>query len=124
MKALRTVPLLILASFIIIVGGCTSVGSLGIVTKSLGDPASLLKSGKPYEELGVAHGEACRFFVLAVIPFGNSSFSTAVDKALAEKGGDALINVTVSSSLYGFIPIYNVFSFTCTTVTGVAVKFQ
>jgi hypothetical protein len=54
-------------------------------------------------------------FVIAVIPFGDSTFSKAVDDALASRGGDALINVTVSSSLYGFVPIYNVYSFTCTS---------
>lgn len=47
-----------------------------------------------------------------------------MEEALGSKGGDALINVTVTSSLYGFIPIYNVYSFTCTTVKGIAVKFQ
>jgi hypothetical protein len=47
-----------------------------------------------------------------------------VEDALQQKGGDALINVTVTSSLYGFIPIYNVYSYTCTEVKGVAVKFQ
>ena len=31
---------------------------------------------------------------------------------------------TVSSSLYGFIPIYNVYSFTCTSVSGIAVKYK
>jgi hypothetical protein len=46
-----------------------------------------------------------------------------VEKALDEKGGDALINVTVSTSLYGFVLIYNIYSFTCTTVNGIAVKF-
>jgi hypothetical protein len=30
----------------------------------------------------------------------------------------------VMSSLYGFIPLYNIYSFTCTTVQGTAVKFQ
>jgi hypothetical protein len=30
----------------------------------------------------------------------------------------------VSNSLYGFVPIYNVYSFTCTSVQGVAVKFK
>jgi len=104
--------------------GCTSVGNLGIVTKPSADAASLLKSGRAYKELGPAEGEACRHFLLAVIPWGDSSFSTAVNNALAEKGGDALVNVTVSSSLYGFIPIYNVYSYTCTTVKGIAVKFQ
>lgn len=59
-----------------------------------------------------------------MIPFGNGSFSKAVDDALASRGGDALINVTVTTSLYGFIPIYNVYSFTCTTVSGIAVKYK
>jgi len=35
-----------------------------------------------------------------------------------------LLNVSVSSSLYGFIPIYNVFSYTCTNVKGIAIKFE
>lgn len=104
--------------------GCTSVGHLGIVTKASADNADKLKSGVAFEELGPAEGSACRHFVIAVIPFGDSTFSSAVDDALAQKGGDALLNVTVSSSLYGFVPIYNVYSFTCTSVQGVAVKFK
>ncbi len=83
-----------------------------------------LRSGRTYQEIGPAEGQACRFFIIAVVPFGDSTFSTAVERALAEKGGDALINVTTSSSLYGFIPVYNILSFTCTTVKGIAVKFQ
>ena len=39
-------------------------------------------------------------------------------------GADALLNVSTSSSLYGFIPLLNVFSFTCTTVSGTAVKVR
>jgi len=104
--------------------GCTSVGNLGIVTRASANNADILKSGVAFEELGAAEGSACRHFLIAIIPFGNSSFSKAVDDALAQKGGDALINVTVSSSLYGFIPLYNVYSFTCTSVQGIAVKFK
>lgn len=107
-----------------LISGCTSVGNLGIVTKPSANNADRLKSGVSFEELGPVEGSACRHFILAVIPFGNSSFSKAVDEALGQKGGDALINVTVSTSLYGFIPIYNVYSFTCTSVSGVAVKFK
>jgi len=62
--------------------------------------------------------------VLAVIPFGDGSFSKAVEDALSARGGDALINVTVTNSLYGFIPIYNVYTFTCTSVSGIAVKYK
>jgi hypothetical protein len=104
--------------------GCTSVGHLGLVTRPSANNADRLKSGVAFEELGPVEGRACRHFVVAVIPFGDSTFSTAVDDALAQKGGDALLNVTVSSSLYGFVPIYNVYSFTCTSVQGVAVKFK
>jgi hypothetical protein len=61
--------------------------------------------------------------VIALVPFGDSTVSTAVDRALAASGGDALLNVNVSSSLYGFVPIYNVLSFTCTEVKGTAIQF-
>ena len=106
------------------VTGCTTVGTLGIVTKPGADQASLLKSGVPFTELGPVSGNACRNFLLAIIPWGDAAFSTAVDDALAQVGGDAMINVTVTNSLYGYIPIYNVFSYTCTRVSGTAVKFD
>ena len=109
---------------LLITSGCTSVGSLGIVTKSSGDPGSLLRNGQTYKELGRTEAETCRFFVLAILPYGDSSFATAVDEALAKSGGDALINVTVTSSLYGFVPIYNILSVTCTSVNGIAIKFE
>jgi hypothetical protein len=104
--------------------GCTSVGTLGIVTKSSADPGAVLKAGQSYEELGPTEGEACRYFLLAVVPWGDAAFSKAVDKALEKRGGDALINVTVSNSLYGFVPLYNVFCYTCTQVKGIAVKLE
>ncbi|MDA8089698.1 MAG: hypothetical protein M0Z61_05695 [Nitrospiraceae bacterium] len=108
---------------ILFLTGCTSVGSLGLVTKTMGNPGSLLKTAQSYKEIGPAEGSSCRFFVLGVVPFGNSTFSKAVDEALKKSGGDALLNVTVSSSLYGLLPIYNILSFTCTDVQGVAIKF-
>jgi hypothetical protein len=104
--------------------GCSTTGNLGIVTKNMADSASLLRSGRAYEELGPSEGEACRYFLLGVIPWGASDMETALNKAVGGKGGDALINVSVTTSLYGFFPIYNVFSLSCTTIKGVAVKFQ
>lgn len=103
--------------------GCTSVGTLGIITKSTGDPGAMLRTAQPYKELGPAQGQACRFFLLGVAPWGDATLSTAVDNALSSVDGDALINVTVSNSLYGFVPIYNVFAYTCTDVKGIAIKF-
>jgi hypothetical protein len=108
----------------VILFGCTSVGTLGVVTKSSGDPGAVLKSGQSYKELGAAQGEACRYFLLGMVPWGDATFSKAVDNALAPTGGDALINVTVSNSLYGFVPIYNIFAYTCTEVKGIAIKLE
>jgi hypothetical protein len=105
-------------------GGCSSSGTLGIVTLGSADPAGLLRSGRAFKEVGPAEGQACRHFVLAIIPWGEGDFAHAVQQALSQRGGDALLNVSVETSLYGFVPIYNVYSFTCTTVKGVAVKFE
>jgi hypothetical protein len=77
-----------------------------------------------FEELGPVEGSACRHFVLAVIPFGDSTFSKAVDEALASRGGDALINVNVSSSLYGLRAHLQRLQLTCTSVNGIAVKYK
>lgn len=115
---------LLLLSVVMLLAGCSSAGSLGMVVRSTADPGALLKNQTSFREIGPAAGEACRFFVLAVLPFGQSDVSAAVDEALNASGGDALLNVTVSSSLYGFIPVYNFFSYTCTNVKGIAVKFE
>ena len=108
----------------LLVAGCTSVGSMGIMTKGGEDPVALLKKGHAVKDLGPAEGQACRYFALAVVPWGNSDIQAAVDRALQTSGGDALVNVSTASSLYGFVPIYNVFSFTCTTVKGTAIKIE
>ena len=111
-------------SIMMFCAGCTSVGSVGMITKDMGDPGALLRNGQPYRELGTVEGEACRFFILGVAPVGNSAFSTAVEEALDKSKGDALLNVAVSTSLYGFLPIYNILSYTCTSVRGTAVRFE
>lgn len=108
----------------ILASGCSSTGTLGIVTKSSSNPAALLQKAQDFEDLGLTEGKACRHFVLAIIPFGNSDVEEAVNIALEKTGGDALINVGTETSLYGFIPLYNVYSFTCTTVKGTAIKFN
>jgi hypothetical protein len=113
-----------LAFSCVLMVGCSSTGSVGIITKPMADPAGLLRSGRAYQELGFVEGQQCRHFVLAIIPWGDGDIAHAVEDALAQKGGDAIINANVETSLYGFIPIYNIYSFTCTTVKGVAIKFQ
>ena len=123
MQTVLVKSLLLLFS-VLFLAACSSTGTLGIVTKSSADPLKLIKSSQNFEEIGPAKGEACRYFLLALIPWGESDMGKAIDEALAKSGGDALVNVSVTSSLYGFIPFYNVFSYTCTTVQGIAIKFS
>ena len=123
MQRLLVKSLLLLFSVLFLVA-CSSTGTLGIVTKSSADPLKLIKSSQNFEEIGPTKGKACRYFLLAIIPWGASDMEKAIDEALAKSGGDALVNVSVTSSLYGFIPLYNVFSYTCTTVQGIAIKFS
>ena len=115
----KTIPLLL--CLLLLLAGCWSSGSLSLVARDTVDPGSILK-GRAYQVIGPAEGRACRFFLLGLIPFGDSTFATAVEEALDETGGDALVNVTTTSSLYGFFPIYNVLGFTCTSVKGFAVR--
>ena len=117
--------LLILVPLItVILCGCSSTGNLGIITRSSANPGALLTENQGFKELGLTEGTACRHFVLAIAPFGKSDMEAAVEDALGMSGGDALVNVSVESNLYGFIPIYNIYSYTCTTVRGTAIKFE
>lgn len=102
--------------------GCTSVGNAGLLMHSAADPLKVVKA--PYRDLGFVEETGCRFLIIGIVPAGNADPSDVLNKALRKKGADALINATTSNSLYGFIPIYNVFSITCTTVKGTAISFE
>lgn len=106
-----------------LLAGCTSIGTLGLVTKSEINPAQILDSGRPFKDLGPAEGSACKYIFLSVIPWGRSDLELAVERALKKSSGDALVNVSVASSLYSFLPIYNILSVSCTAVKGGAIKF-
>jgi hypothetical protein len=103
---------------------CASTTNHGLMTREMADAGDLIETAHSYEELGPTRGRSCRFFLLNLIPWGNSTTGAAMDKALASSGGNAVINASVTTSLYGFVPIYNVLSYTCTTVRGVAIEIN
>ena len=112
----------------LLLAGCTSTGSLGIVSDSetetdLGphDPHTFHRVGSQIS------GTACRHFILGILPLGNSDIESAMRKALAshpELKADGLVHVATQSSLYGFFPLYNVYTVTCTTVRGIPIRFD
>jgi hypothetical protein len=112
-------PLLAMLSF-----GCSSTHNLAMMARGTVSAERLLADAQGFTELGPVEGQACRYFVLAIVPFGDSTPTAAMEKALVDVGGDALLNASVTTSLYGFVPIYNVLSFTCTTVRGSAIRFD
>ncbi len=113
-----------MAGLLVGLPGCTSVGNVGIISKSSADPGAFLRNSRVYKDLGPAEARVCRFFIIGLVPAGNADIQAATDKALKKSGADALVNVATSNSLYGFFPLYNVLSVTCTTVKGSAVKFE
>ncbi|HIF98361.1 MAG TPA: hypothetical protein EYQ54_15290 [Myxococcales bacterium] len=111
-----------LAVATVVMTSCSSTGNFGVLARPSASPGELLSASKSYEELGQVEGRACRYFFLSLVPWGDSTPSAALDNALAGVDGDAVLNASVTTSLYGFFPIYNVFSFACTTVQGVAIQ--
>ena len=93
-----------------LVAGCQTSSQVGVITRTSADPGAVIREAQPYQQLGTAKGRSCRYFLLAVIPWGDGTVAKALDDALTPVGGDAMINVLVSSSLYTFIPYFNVFS--------------
>lgn len=104
--------------------GCRTTRSMSIIARERVNASELLGTALEYEDLGRVRGGACRFFVLNLIPFGDSTPAAALEDALEKVGGDAMIDVLVSTSLYGLAPIYNLLSFTCTSMTGTAIDLK
>ncbi len=119
---MRTSVIAAAAGFIL--AGCTSVGQVGMMTPPTANVGAIINEARTYTEIGPVEGEACRYFALGVVPWGDSTSTKAMENALAGTGGDAIINASVETSLYGFIPIYNAFAYTCTTVRGIAIKLD
>jgi len=93
------------------------------MVRSSANPIDLARTGS-FRELGFVEASDCRYLIIGILPLGNADPGHVLDKALASTGADALLNVSTSNSHYGFVPIYNVFSITCTSVKGTAIKFE
>ncbi len=108
--------------------GCTSTGTLGIVSNSESEADLGPHDSHTFHRVGSEiSGTACRHFILGILPLGNSDIESAMRKALEshpELKADGLVHVATQSSLYGFFPLYNVYTVTCTTVKGIPIRFD
>jgi hypothetical protein len=110
------------------VAGCTSTGSIGLLSSSETEADLGPHDSHKFHRVGSQiEGTACRHFILGLIPWGNSDVETAMKDAFKRNPGlqaDGLVHVTTSTSLYGFFPIYNAYTLTCTTVRGIPIRFE
>ena len=106
------------------ISGCSTQGPLGMVAKSSVDPVSLLRSGRPHQELGPVQGSACHYSFGAAFGVGDSDISKAVEDALKGTEGDVLVDVTTTKSHIGLWPGLGLLERSCTTVEGTAVDLK
>jgi len=121
---------LLLASLfsMILLSSCTSTGSLGLLTNSETESDLGPHDSHRFHRVGTEiTGTACRHFILGIIPWGDSDVETALRHALQAHpslNADGLVHVTTETSLYGFLPLYDVYTLTCTTVKGIPIRFD
>lgn len=112
----------------LLLAGCTSTGSLGILSNSESEADLGPHDDHTFHRVGSEiSGKACRHFILGILPIGNSDIESAMRNALSthpELKADGLVHVATQSTLYGFLPLYNVYTVTCTTVRGVPIRFD
>lgn len=76
---------------------------------------------KQYDVLGESEGSAMGIMLFNLIPIGqNQRFERAYESAIASKGGDALINPTISERWFWAY----VFNGYVTKVSGTVIKYK
>ncbi|MDA8059160.1 MAG: hypothetical protein ACYCXP_05350 [Leptospirillum sp.] len=131
MKKINVLRSLVLGtSFLsmVFLSACTSTGSLGLISNSETETDLGPHDSHRFHRVGSEiTGTACRHFILGIIPWGDSDVETALRHALhahPSLKADGLVHVTTETSLYGFFPLYDVYTLTCTTVKGIPIRFD
>lgn len=112
----------------VLLGGCSSVGSLGMISDSKTEADLGPRDLHAYHRVGQEIvGTTCHHFILGILPIGDSDLESAMKDEFKKNPtlkADGLIHVTTQSTLYGFFPLYNVYTVTCTTIRGIPVRFE
>ncbi len=94
MKRIST-AILIVAGFSLLLSSCVS--SMGMTQ------SNIPLQGKTYEKLGTGEGDSSVYSVFGLWQVGHTDIDGAIKRAIAEKNGDALINITWQERTYWFI---------------------
>ncbi|MHB1756836.1 MAG: hypothetical protein ACYCT9_04900 [Leptospirillum sp.] len=127
-KMVRSIFLGVSLFSMVLLSACTSTGNLGLLTNSETEADLGPHDSHRFHRVGTEiSGTACRHFILGIIPWGDSDVETALRHALQAHpslNADGLVHVTTETSLYGFFPLYDIYTLTCTTVKGTPVRFD
>lgn len=124
----RTVLAAGVLAVLIGLAGCTSTGTLGLLSNSETEADLGPHDSHRFHRVGPEiTGTACRHFILGLVPWGDSDVETAMRDAFRKNPSlhaDGLVHVSTATSLYNFFPLYNVYTLTCTTVKGIPIRFD
>ena len=113
---------------LLLAAGCTSTGTLGLLSNSETETDLGPHDSHIFHRVGAQiEGRACRHFILGLVPWGDSDLESAMRDAFRKNPSlhaDGLVHVSTSTSLYNFFPLYNVYTLTCTTVRGTPIRFD
>ncbi|MCL5953008.1 MAG: TRL-like family protein [Nitrospirae bacterium] len=128
MKTSRNILFSAGIALLLFAAGCTSTGSIGLLTDSETETDLGPHDSHLFHRVGhQIEGRACRHFILGIIPWGDSDLESAMRDAFKKNPSlhaDGLVHVATSTSLYNFFPLYNVYTLTCTTVRGTPIRFD
>jgi len=128
MKRSRIIALTSALALLLFSAGCTSTGSLGLLSDSETETDLGPHDSHLFHRVGPQiEGRACRHFILGIIPWGDSDLESAMKDAFKKNPSlhaDGLVHVATSTSLYNFFPLYNVYTLTCTSVRGTPIRFD
>jgi hypothetical protein len=96
-----------------------------ILTQPSGSFLNLELKHEDYTILGVGEGQACKKALFGLIPLGGEkTYREAVRRAVAEKGGDILIQTSADQMSTLFLPILPIYYESCIFVEGIVIKFK
>ena len=128
MKKKRRVLAIGLFAGLLMTSGCTSTGTLGLLSNSETEADLGPHDSHTFHRVGAEiTGTACRHFILGLVPWGDSDMETAMRDAFKKNPSlhaDGLVHVSTATSLYNFFPLYNFYTLTCTTVKGIPIRFD
>ncbi|CAI2716940.1 DUF6567 family protein [Nitrospina watsonii] len=113
---------LIVAVMMVFMASCTTYHPH---SGSTGSGANITLAKGEYTVLGVGTGTSCADFIIGIPTSGENTFQQAVNKAVASKQGDLLVQSSADVKLNYFpTTFFSLWNQSCVTVQGMVIKLN